>query len=211
MFPEVMERIANASKRSGRNIEDITLVAVTKGRSLQEIETAVLSHGHRILAENRIQEWRKKASSLKGIEWHLVGNLQRNKVKYCTEANLIHSLNSHKLANALELQGLKLNHRFRTLIEVNMTGEATKLGIEPENAAALLDYTRTLKHVSVEGLMGMAPFNPNPEMSRASFQRLRKLCNELGLSVLSMGMSGDFEVAIEEGATIVRIGSSLFL
>jgi len=211
MFPEVMERIANASKRSGRNIEDITLVAVTKGRSLQEIETAVLSHGHRILAENRIQEWRKKASSLKGIEWHLVGNLQRNKVKYCTEVNLIHSLNSHKLADALELQGLKLNHRFRTLIEVNMTGEATKLGIEPENAAALLDYTRTLKHVSVEGLMGMAPFNPNPEMSRASFQRLRKLCNELGLSVLSMGMSGDFEVAIEEGATIVRIGSSLFL
>ena len=84
--------------------------------------------------------------------------------------------------------------------------EATKLGIEPENAAALLDYTRTLKHVSVEGLMGMAPFNPNPEMSRASFQRLRKLCNELGLSVLSMGMSGDFEVAIEEGATMVRLG-----
>ena len=210
MFSEVMKRIDEASNRSGRKPEDITLVAVTKGRSLQEIESAVLRHSHRILGENRIQEWRTKTSLLSNIEWHLVGNLQRNKVKYCAEASLIHSLNSHKLADALELQGAKLNHSFRTLIEVNITGEETKQGIRPEDVKALLRHTQTLQHVSVEGLMGMAPFDPDPEMSRPSFRRLCNLRNELGLEILSMGMSGDFEVAIEEGATIVRIGSSLF-
>jgi pyridoxal phosphate enzyme (YggS family) len=210
MLPEIVKRIAAASERAGRKPEEITLVAVTKGRTVEEIETAVLKHGHRILAENRVQEWRRKAVALNNIEWHLVGNLQRNKVKYCSKASLIHSLNSKRLADALQLQGSKRNHCFHTLIEVNMPGEEAKQGIMPEDVAVLLDYTRTLDNVVVDGLMGMAPFNPDPEASRPTFQDLRTLRDELHLEVLSMGMSGDFEVAIEEGATLVRIGSALF-
>ena len=185
-------------------------MAVTKGRTVAEIEAAVLRFGHRILGENRVQEWRDKAARLADIEWHLIGNLQRNKVKYCTGATLIHSLNSERLADTMEAQGQRRDHLFRTLVEVNVAAETSKQGVDPSEAAALVRYAQNLDHVEVIGLMCMAPYHPDPEAARPSFQALRQLRDKLDLEALSMGMSGDFEVAIEEGATLVRIGSALF-
>ena len=210
MLPRILERMSAAAHRVGRDPTETALVAVTKGRTVGEIEREVLRYGHHILGENRVQEWRKKAFGLEGVEWHLIGNLQRNKVKYCTGAHLIHSLNSRRLADALEAYGEKRDHLFRTLIEVNVSGEVSKQGVDPEGAPELLHYVRSLDHVTVEGLMCMAPYHPDPEAARPSFRTLRVLGERLKLDVLSMGMSSDFEVAIEEGSTLVRVGSALF-
>jgi PLP dependent protein len=144
------------------------------------------------------------------VEWHLVGHLQRNKVKYCRPFALIHSLDSVRLAEALEEEGARHGHVFRTLVQVNVAGEASKHGVPPEEAEALVALVRTLEHVRVEGLMTMAPYAEDPERARPVFGALRALRDRLGLDALSMGMSGDVEVAVEEGATLVRVGSALF-
>ncbi|MBS3932734.1 MAG: YggS family pyridoxal phosphate-dependent enzyme [Truepera sp.] len=212
MFLEVQERIARACARAGRQPEAVKLIAVTKGRSPEEIRTQVLSCGHRRLGESRIQEWRDKAAQLSdsNIEWHLVGNLQTNKVKYCTGFYLIHSLNSTRLAEALQREGAKRQHIFNVLVEVNLAGETSKQGVATEQAEALVRCAQSFPNLCVQGLMTMAPYSPDPEQARPIFARLQALRDRLGLLELSMGMSGDFEVAIEEGATYVRIGSALF-
>ncbi|MBS3965986.1 MAG: YggS family pyridoxal phosphate-dependent enzyme [Truepera sp.] len=212
MYLEVQERIARACARASRQPEAVKLIAVTKGRSPEEIRTQVISYGHRWLGESRIQEWRDKAAQLSdfNIEWHFVGNLQTNKVKYCTGFALIHSLNSHRLAEALQREGAKRQHVFNVLVEVNLAGETSKQGVATEQAEALVHYAQSLSYLSAQGLMTMAPYSPDPEQARPIFARLRALRDRLGLLELSMGMSGDFEVAIEEGATYVRIGSALF-
>ncbi|CAN5792452.1 YggS family pyridoxal phosphate-dependent enzyme [soil metagenome] len=210
MFLEIQDRIEAACARAGRKPEDVKLVAVTKGHSADEIRERVLRHGHRVLGENRVQEWQDKASELDDVEWHFIGNLQRNKVKYCEGFSLIHSLNSVRLADELQKQGEKLGHIFRALVEVNVAGEQSKQGVEVAAAEALAHHAATLTHVRVEGLMTIAPYGDEPEQTRKYFIRLRELRDILRLKELSMGMSGDFEPAVEEGATLVRIGSALF-
>ena len=210
MFEEVQKQIEAACARADRDPSDITLVAVTKGHTPEEIQQAVLRHGHRVLGENRVQEWQGKADELENIEWHFIGNLQRNKVKYCQGFTLIHSLNSVRLADEMQKQGENLSHTFRTLVEVNVAGEASKHGIEVAAAEDLVHYASSLSHVEVEGLMTIAPYDDSEKQTRKYFIKLRELRDKLGLKTLSMGMSGDFEIAVEEGATLVRIGSALF-
>jgi PLP dependent protein len=210
MFLEVQEKIAKTCEQAGRKPSEVKLVAVTKGHSVEEIDKEILQQGHRILGENRIQEWRDKTEQLSGVEWHLIGNLQRNKVKYCLPFSLIHSLNSARLADELQDVGLKKNHVFRVLVEVNIAGEEQKMGVSLAEATPLVDYAKSLSNISVEGLMTVAPYSDTPDTARPYFVQLRQLRDKLSLRELSMGMSGDFEVAIWEGATIVRIGSALF-
>jgi len=210
-FVAIKQRIDAACARANRNPADVTLVAVTKGHTATEIDAAILKHGHTVLGENRVQEWRDKADTLtNAVTWHFIGNLQSNKVKYCTDFAVIHSLNSHKLADKMQQQGEKREHIYPVMIEVNVAGEDSKQGAALEDARTLVKHAQTLSHVHVLGLMTIAPYSDDPETARPYFVRLRELRDELGLVELSMGMSGDFEVAIEEGATYVRIGSALF-
>ena len=207
---EIQARLEQACRRTGRNPADVTLIAVTKGQSVHSIRENVLAHGHTVLGESRIQEWRTKATELPGVEWHLIGNLQTNKVKYCRPFHTLHSLNSARLADALEEYGAKRDHVFRVMLEVNVAGEANKQGVLPDETEALTRYAQSLPHLNVAGLMTIAPYDDDPEASRPVFRKLRALRDTLGLKELSMGMSGDFEVAVEEGATYVRVGSALF-
>lgn len=211
-FLAIRQRIEAACARAGRSPDEVTLVAVSKGHTAAEIDAAILQHGHTVLGENRVQEWQDKADALaaKNVTWHFIGNLQTNKVKYCTDFALIHSLNSHKLADKMHQQGAKRQHVYPVMVEVNVAGEDSKQGAALEDARTLVRHAQSLEHVSVLGLMTIAPYSDNPETARPFFARLRELRDELGLAELSMGMSGDFEVAIEEGATYVRIGSALF-
>jgi PLP dependent protein len=211
----VRARIEAACLRAGRDPGSVRLLAVTKGRSAAEVRDLIAA-GHRTLGENRVQDWRAMATELADptLHWHLVGHLQRNKVRYARPFELIHSLDSERLALALEAEGERHGHVFRTLLQVNLSGESTKYGVPGEDAAPLLARLEPLEHVTVEGLMTMAPFDDDVERARARarpvFRGARALADALGLEELSMGMSGDFEVAVEEGATLVRIGSTLF-
>lgn len=211
MLSDVRARIERACERAGRDPLGVTLVAVTKGHTAAEIRQRILAHHHRILGENRVQEWRDKVEALgPGIAWHLIGHLQRNKVRFLDGVELIHSLDSERLADALELEGARRERTFRVLLQVNVAGEASKYGVPPSAAAALARHVEGLAHVELQGLMTMAPYADDAEASRPVFRALRRLGDTLGLPRLSMGMSGDFEVAVEEGATWVRIGSALF-
>ena len=210
-YAAVRARMADACRRAGRDPSGVALVAITKGRSPAEIEARVLAHGHRMLGESFVQEWRPKRDELPDdIEWHFVGNLQRNKVKYLGDIAVVHSLNSRRLADTMQKQGEKRGFALRAMIEVNVAGEDAKHGVAPARVAPLVEHAAGLSHVTVEGLMAMAPFSDDPEDARPYFARLRELRDTLDLRELSMGMSGDFEIAIEEGATIVRVGTALF-
>ena len=208
----IKERIHLACERVGRDTNEVQLVAVTKNHTSEEITEVVLKHGHKHLGENRIQEWREKLNELteNAVIWHMIGSLQRNKVKYCRPFSLIHSLNSERLADELDKHGEKHNHVFKCLVEVNVAAEDSKLGASSEQAEALVAYAQSLNFVEVQGLMTMAPPVEDAEEVRPVFRNLRELRDRLGLKELSMGMSGDFEIAIEEGSTIVRVGSAIF-
>lgn len=209
----VRERLVAACRRAGRDPASVRLVAVTKGRPADEIRRRVLGAGILDLGENRVQEWRGKAADLPPeVRWHFVGSLQRNKVKYLADGKvaLVHSLNSRRLADALHEQGERRDHRFRALVEVDVAGEETKQGLAPQDVRGLLEHCRSLDHLDVVGLMAMAPFSDDPERARPHFASLRELAERLRLAELSMGMSRDLEVAVEEGATIVRVGTALF-
>jgi pyridoxal phosphate enzyme (YggS family) len=206
----VRERLERACLRAGRDPSDVTLIAVTKGHDAAAIQEHVLSREHTVLGESRIQEWRGKEAELKGVEWHLIGTLQTNKVKYCRPFHTLHSLNSQRLSDALEAHGAKHNHTFRVLLEVNVAGEANKQGVALSDAEALVRYAQSLPHLDLAGVMTIAPYAGDPEAARPIFRALRSLRDRLALKELSMGMSGDFEVAAEEGATYVRVGSALF-
>ena len=207
---EVRERLERACLRAGRDPAEVTLIAVTKGRDAAAIRDHVLSHGHAVLGESRIQEWRGKEAELTGAEWHLIGSLQTNKVKYCRPFHTLHSLNSERLADALEAHGARHDHTFRVLLEVNVAGEANKQGVALKDAEALVRYAQSLPHLDLAGVMTIAPYADDPEAARPIFRALRGLRDRLALKELSMGMSGDFVVAAEEGATYVRVGSALF-
>lgn len=209
----VRARIEAACHRAGRRPDAVRLVAVTKGHGPDEIARTLLAAGVRDLGENRVQEWREKKERLPGdVVWHFVGNLQRNKVKYLAGGGVawVHSLNAARLADTMNDQAARHGHAFRALIEVNVFGESQKRGVPPADVPPLLDHCRALPHLEVVGLMAMAPFLDDPEGARPGFRHLCTLRDQLGLRELSMGMSRDVEIAIEEGATMVRVGSALF-
>jgi len=213
----VHERISNSALKAGRDPQEITLVAVTKAVESSRIIDAIEA-GLRIFGENRVQEAREKISNLKSqiTEWHLIGNLQTNKAKTAVQLfDLIHSVDSVKLAEEVNKQAEKIGKIQRVLVQVKLSEEETKHGISEGDLILLLERIRNLNNLKLEGLMTMPPFFEDPEMTRPYFKRLREIrdvAEKKGFSLpeLSMGMSNDFEVAIEEGATMVRIGTAIF-
>lgn len=220
----VRKKVREAAERVGREPEDISIVAVTKNVDAEDISEAVRG-GIVLLGENRVQEARAKLSELgKDIEgnkvsWHLVGHLQRNKVRQALEIfDLIHSLDSWKLAYEMEKVSEKLDVITECLLEINVTGKATRIGVEPENALALARDISTLSRVKLRGVMSIAPVVDDPFQARPYFRMTREICDKItdaglfcpGKVHLSMGMTHDFEVAVEEGATMVRIGTGIF-
>ncbi len=211
----VRQRIVQAADRAGRDPGSVTLVAVTKTIPLERIREAA-SLGQTVFGENRVQETRQKIPLLPGLTWHLVGHLQRNKAKYAVELfDLIHSVDDLPLAQEIERQAGKRGKRQRVLLEVNIGGEAAKSGLRWEATLPLLRELAGYDHLAVEGFMCIPPYTEEPEESRPYFKALRALGEEAAAAVgrpmaLSMGMSRDYEIAIVEGATIVRIGTAIF-
>jgi hypothetical protein len=212
----VQERIAKACRRAGRSEGGVTLVAVTKTVST-ELAAIAAELGMLDLGENRPQELWKKAEAVPAVRWHLIGHLQRNKIDRTVPlVSLIHSVDSERVLEALDAFGRKRGSPVPVLLEVNCSREQSKGGFAPEAVLSLSDKLMSLEGISVRGLMTMAAYADDPEAARPSFTELRQLRDKLatgsGLALphLSMGMSGDFEVAVEEGATFVRIGTMLF-
>ncbi len=208
-LPEVLERIARACRRAGRDPGEVRLVAVTKGRTVEEIREKVLRYGAFPLGESRVQEALKKMEVLQA-EWHLIGPLQRNKAKFAPRFHLIHSLDSLRLAEALEGVGAKAGVRLRVLVEVNLGREPQKHGFLEEELPEALARVREMPHLEVLGLMTVPPIGPE-EVVRPIFRRLSQLADRFGLPERSMGMSEDYAWAVEEGATMVRVGRALFV
>ncbi len=216
----INKRIASAAERCGRTPDAVQLVAVSKTLPPATVHAAVQA-GITLFGENYIQEAREKFNALAAqpVTWHFIGHLQSNKAKYAVRMfDLIHSVDSIKLAGELNKQAQKINKRQAVLIQVNISGETTKSGTTAQNALALARHIIDLEHLSLKGLMTMPPFFNQPEKARPYFKSLHKLAEELNpvlpadaqLTELSMGMTGDFETAVEEGATLVRIGTALF-
>ncbi len=212
----VQDRIRASASRVGRDVSSVTLVAVSKAMPLDVIREGVEA-GVTILGENRVQEARDKIAALPAVAtWHLVGHLQTNKAKVAVQLfSLIHSLDSLKLAHILNSHGEQMAKPVRCLIEVNLGGEESKSGMTEDGVPPLLEVAAGLRHLRIEGLMAIPPFLQDPEQVRPYFRRLRTLRDKLRdegfpLAELSMGMTQDFEVAIEEGATMVRIGTAIF-
>lgn len=219
-YLEVQDKIRKACERAGRNPEEVTLIAVSKTKPNEMIQE-LYDHGVRAFGENKVQEMDAKEAALpKDIEWHLIGHLQRNKVKYIiSKAALIHSVDSLRLAETINCEAAKKNVTAKILIEVNVAQEETKFGVSMEEVLPLIEQiSATCPNVRICGLMTIAPYVENPEENREIFKNLRKLSIDIGgkninnvsVDILSMGMSNDFEVAVEEGATHVRVGTSIF-
>jgi pyridoxal phosphate enzyme (YggS family) len=207
----VRERIARAAARAGRRVDDVLLVAVSKTVEVERIRAAVRA-GVKALGENRVQEAKAKIAELgRPVAWHLIGHLQTNKVKDALELfDLIHSLDRLELARELERRAAARGKVVDALLEVNVAAEANKGGVGVDAVGETLDVIGKLAHVRVRGLMAIPPEVERPEEARPWFRRLRELAERHGLPELSMGMSGDFEVAVEEGATMVRVGTAIF-
>ncbi|MEA2506055.1 MAG: dependent protein [Actinomycetota bacterium] len=212
----VRERIATAAERSGRDASEISLVAVSKTFPAGVLQSAI-DAGATDLGENRAQELKEKVAVLgNAVRWHFVGPLQTNKVRLVAGvASLIHSVDRLELAETISRRADSVGTVQDVLIEVNVTGEANKHGVEPARTVALAQGVGALEHINVTGLMTMAPFSEQPETSRPYFRQLAALRDEVAAALpgaigLSMGMSRDFEVGVEEGATIVRVGEAIF-
>lgn len=215
----VEEKVKEACRRAGRSRDEVTLIAVSKTKPMSMIEE-LLPLGVVDFGENKVQELTAKEEALpSGIRWHMIGHLQRNKVKYIVDkACLIHSLDSLRLAETVSQEAKKKGVTANILIEVNVAGEDSKFGVSPDETAALAEAISELPNIAVKGLMTIAPFVENAEEIREVFRNLRKLSvdieekkfNNVTMAVLSMGMTGDYEVAIEEGATMVRVGTGIF-
>lgn len=216
-FKVLQERIANACARVGRDPASVSLVAVSKGHPPQTV-CAAADLGITVFGENRVQEAKAKIPLCPGrLKWHMVGHLQTNKVRDAVALfDMIHSVDSLRLATEINKVADRLGRFVPILLEVNVAGESTKYGYTPHALLAELPELNALPRLEIRGLMTMAPWSPDPERVRPVFRRLRELkvqCEQIlgaPLGHLSMGMSSDFEVAIEEGATFVRIGTALF-
>jgi len=207
----VRERIARAAERAGRKPEDVLLIGVSKVVEVERIRAAVAA-GIAALGENRVQEAKAKIAEMgRPVPWHLIGHLQTNKVKDALPLfDLIHSLDRLELAHELERRAAAQGRPVDTLVQVNIAAEASKGGFAPDEVGPALDAIAKLSHVRVRGLMVIPPEVERAEESRSWFRRLREMADKHGLRERSMGMSGDFEVAIEEGATMVRVGTAIF-
>ena len=218
ILDNVRGRIAAACSRVGREPKEVEIIAVTKTHGAEVVKEA-WDAGLTIVGENKVQEaaWKRQAS-VSGPSWHLIGHLQSNKVRHALELfDFIHSVDSVKLADRINFIADEIGASPRVLLEVNVSGEKSKSGMTPEDVRPTLEHIAAeCPRITVEGLMTMAPFSENPEDARPYFRRLRELRDALqdslgiGLPRLSMGMSGDYEVAVEEGATWVRLGTVLF-
>jgi hypothetical protein len=215
---EVRGRIARAAARAGRDPESVVLVGVVKTVPAEAVREA-LALGLRDLGENRVQEAEAHVAAVgrDAARWHMIGHLQRNKAGRAVELfDRVHGLDSEELAGSLSRRAVAAGRRLPVLVEVNVSGEATKFGVAPASLAKLLERVAGLPGLALEGLMAVGPAVVRPEEARPGFARLRTLRDtaerNLGLRLreLSMGMSGDFEVAVEEGATLVRVGTALF-
>ncbi len=214
----IRQRIENASKRSGRSPDDVTLIAVTKTYSPELINEAI-DAGVTDIGENKVQEVVEKFDKVKPVRWHLIGHLQTNKVKYIIDkVYMIHSVDSIKLMDEIERQAKKHNLKMKILIQVNITGEETKFGISPDQIDEMIEHAETLDNVEVCGLMTIMPKIDNEVSLRLHFVNIKRIYIDISskkydnicMKYLSMGMSGDFETAIEEGSNMVRIGRAIF-
>ena len=218
-FRQVEENIRRACGRAGRDPGDVTLIAVSKTKPVELLREAY-DLGTRVFGENKVQEIVEKYEALpKDIHWHMIGHLQRNKVKYIIDkVDLIHSVDSVRLAETIEKEAAKHDLTANILLEVNVAEEESKFGLKVGEVEQVVDEIAKFSHIKVCGLMTIAPFVENPEENRPYFRRLRNLSVDIGgknvdnvtMSILSMGMTNDYEVAVEEGATMVRVGTGLF-
>ncbi len=216
---EVKEKIKRACERAGRSYDDVTLIAVSKTKPVEAVREA-MEWGMMEFGENKVQELTFKYEQLpKSIHWHLIGHLQRNKVKYIIgKTSLIHSVDSYRLAEEIHKEGQKHSLQVPVLIQVNAANEESKFGISMEECIPLIEKTAKLEYVSIKGLMTIAPFVENPEDNRQYFKQLKQLSvdiktkniDNVSMDFLSMGMTGDYEVAVEEGATHIRVGTGIF-
>lgn len=218
-YRNIIDCIHEAAAKVGRDAREIKLLAAAKSQNIDAIRAAIAA-GVSLIGENYIQETQAKKQEIGNpVEWHMIGHLQRNKAKAAVELfDVIESLDSAALARELDKEGAKRGKKVRTLIEVNLAGEESKSGIAKDQVKSLLEEVGELAHTTVEGLMTVPPFREKPEEVRRYFRDLAELRAKLGdlglpnaaLKELSMGMTHDYTVAIEEGATIVRIGTALF-
>ena len=214
----VRARMAEAARKSGRSAADTELVAVTKTHPPEALQEAIAA-GQTLFGENRVQEARAKMPLVSSrARWHFIGHLQKNKVRQALPVfEMLHSIDSLELARDVQRIADEDGQRPRVLLEVNVAGEGSKFGFQPASLAAQLEtLIAEMPRIEVLGLMAIPPFSPKPEDSRPYFAALRELRDRLqeklrvGLPELSMGMSGDFEIAIEEGATLIRVGTAIF-
>lgn len=216
---EVRENIRKACERAGRSPEEVTLIAVSKTKPLFMLEEAYEA-GARDFGENKVQEILEKAPEMpEDARFHMIGHLQRNKVKQVLpHAVLIHSVDSLRLAEQIDQEAEKLGMTAKILLEVNVAKEESKFGMMPEEVPELTEQIAALPHLRIQGLMTIAPFVDDPEKNRPVFQKLyqlsvdikKKNIDNVNMSVLSMGMTGDYQVAVEEGATMIRVGTGIF-
>lgn len=216
---KVNSNIIEACKRSGRNPEEVTLISVSKTKPLSMLEEAY-SHGVRVFGENRVAEMLEKEEQMPAdCDFHLIGHLQRNKAKLAVgKTSLIHSVESLELAEVISTLALKAGIVQDILIEINVGDEESKYGISFDEAEAFIRSVSGLSGIRVRGLMAVAPYTENPENNRVYFKKLRQLSvdiksqniDNICMDYLSMGMTGDYEVAVEEGATHVRVGTGIF-
>lgn len=215
----IEERIRSACERAGRDRNSVHLICVTKTKPIEMLREAY-DAGQRDFGENKVQEiCRKKPELPEDLRWHMIGHLQRNKVKYIAEyIHLIHSVDSYALAETIDKEAAKHNRIIPILIEVNVGGEESKFGVTPEETTALVEQISHLPNIRIEGLMTSAPYVEDPEEDRECFANLRDLSVDIDskkidnvkVNALSMGMSNDYIVAVEEGSTMVRVGTSIF-
>ena len=219
---QIEANINHACQKAGRTREEVTLIAVSKTHPVEALQEA-MDCGIVTFGENRVQELTEKMDHFQDkaseLHWHMIGHLQTNKVKYLIgRVDLIHSVDSVKLAQMIEQESAKRQVITEILLEVNMADEESKFGLKPEEVEAVVREISAFPHVKIRGLMTVAPYTDDPENNRPYFREMRKLLvdisskniDNVNMNVLSMGMSGDFQVAIEEGATCVRVGTSLF-
>ena len=216
---EIENRVQAACERAGRSRDEVTLIAVSKTKPIEDL-TEIYNAGVRDFGENKVQELTDKIEKMpKDIKWHMIGHLQRNKVKYIIDkVELIHSVDSFRLAEEINIQAKKKGIVVPILVEVNIADEESKFGVSKEDAMELVKQIATLDGLTVKGLMSIAPYVVDSEENRPYFHKIKDLSvdisneniDNVSMDILSMGMSGDFEVAIEEGATMVRVGTGIF-
>ena len=218
-YNDVLNKVHASCNAANRNIDDVTLIAVSKTKPSSDIKT-LYDAGVRDFGENKVQELTTKYEELpKDIRWHLIGHLQTNKVKYIVDkVHLIHSVDSVKLAKEIEKEAAKKDIIVNILVQVNVANEDTKFGLDNNEVLQIIEEISVLPHIKIKGLMTIAPFVDDGEENRKYFNQLKQLSVDIKaknidnvcMDMLSMGMSGDYETAIEEGATLVRVGTSIF-